>query len=103
MFAQLGAVAKHGLRFNGIIYELESTTAHQPATAGGLARWAVRGRKAKPVGLVDRHWDWGGGIYLVRTMRAIVIATFDEGKGHSGEVCRAAVDGLSQFMTDYSC
>ena len=118
-----GQMPRFGLRFNGVRYELEHITSFQPSHANGLARWAVRGTKALPpepspsVGtsgnnnnasgcnsaVIDPHWQWSGGIYLVRTSRAVVIATWCTQKGHSQEVCRAAVDGLAKFMTDYAC
>jgi len=113
-----GQMPRFGLRFNGVRYELEQITSLQPTRSNGLARWAVSGTKALPpessaslasntasgnAAVVDPHWQWSGGIYLVRTSRAVVIATWCTQKGHSQEVCKAAVDGLAKFMTDYAC
>ena len=118
-----GRLPKHGLRFNGVLYELAAEPSElAPTRPNGLARWAVRGRKDLPPhatalgtgafvvakgggggGGADGHWHWSGGIHLVRTSRALVAATFNEGSGHSGDVCRLAVEGLARFMTDYAC
>jgi hypothetical protein len=108
-----GQVPKFGLRFNGVRYELEHITLVPPGRPHGLARWAVGGTKALPTERLtppphnssdaDPHWQWSGGICLVRTARAVVVATWCRERGHSAEVCKAAVDGLARFMTDYAC
>lgn len=103
-----GQVPRLGLRFNGVRYELESITLVPPSRPHGLARWAVGGTKAAPErtpsnSSADPHWQWSGGICLVRTARAVVVATWCTQRGHSAEVCQAAVGGLATFMADYAC
>ena len=98
-----GRLPKHGLRFNGVLFAHEETREIPAARENGLARFAVSGTKSLPPGAGDEHWRWSGGIYLVRTSRALVVATFCTERGHSGDVCRAAVDGLARFMTDFAC
>lgn len=99
----LGNLPKHGLRFNGVMYALESAKAIKASKVNGLSRWAIHGTREMPSSAVDSHWKWAGGIYLVRTSRAVVIATYDKNKVNSREICKAAVDGLAKFMTDYAC
>ena len=108
-----GALPKHGLRFNGVLYTHEASESVPSVLRGGagLSRWVVLGRKeplpaaaALAAGVTpEGHWWWQGGIVMARTSRALVVATFSEDKGHEGAVCRAAVEGLASFMTDYAC
>jgi hypothetical protein len=87
------------------MYNLESAKALKASKVNGLSRWAIHGTREMPSSSdqVDSHWKWAGGIYFVRTSRAVVIATYDKSKPNSREICMAAVDGLAKFMTDYAC